>query len=51
MSLIAEFIKIYDMLMDIRNSTNEVIKDLSEKHNYKEKIEIQDGWRIPYYWA
>jgi hypothetical protein len=47
-----EFIKIYDMLMDIRNSTNEVVKDLSEKHNYKDKkFEIPTSWVIPKYWT
>lgn len=48
---IDELVKMYDMLMDIKSSTNTVIRDLSEKHNYKEKVEIQDGWRIPTYWA
>ena len=46
-----EFLKIYTMIMDIRVSTNQVIKDLSDKHNYRDtRMEISDFWLIPRYW-
>ncbi len=46
-----DFIKIYDMMHDVRNTTNDVIDVLKDKHNYKEKIVINEQFSIPRYLA
>jgi hypothetical protein len=44
-----DFLKITEMMFDLRTSTNEMIQKLKEKHNYTEQIVIGEFFEIPRY--
>jgi hypothetical protein len=44
-----DFLRIAEMIFDLRTSTNEMIQKLKEKHNYTEKIAIGEFFEIPRY--
>ncbi len=46
---IADFLRLYDMIEDVRKSTNEMIISLKEKHNYQSRLEIDEFLKIPAY--
>ncbi len=46
---IGDFLKLYDMIEDVRKSTNEMIYSLKEKHNYQSKFEVDEFLKIPAY--
>lgn len=46
---IEDFLRLYDMIEDVRKSTNDMILSLKEKHNYQSRLEVDDLLKIPPY--
>ncbi len=44
-----DFVKIYKMFNDLRESTNGILLRISEEHAYKAKVEFSDKLRFPQY--
>ena len=44
-----DFVKIYKVFNDLRESTNGILLRISEEHAYKAKVEFSDKLRFPQY--
>ncbi len=44
-----DFMKIYNMFMDLKNSTNEILLRISQEHNYKSRVEFSNNLYFPQY--
>ena len=44
-----EWEKIWNMMREIRNSTNEILRKISKEHNYKQVIQYNEHFKIDEY--
>ncbi len=44
-----EFMKIWEMMKEIRISTNDILKKISKEHNYKQTIQYHENFKIDEY--
>jgi hypothetical protein len=44
-----DFMKIYNMFTDLKNSTNEILERISKEHNYKSRVEFTNNLNFPQY--
>ena len=44
-----EFVKIWEMMNEIKNSTNQILSKISKEHNYKQLVQYQTSFKIDDY--